>query len=63
MYVAIVDCATLNPSLSSSPWMRGAPKQIFYAHPALRLECRDQYGQNEADQRDHHANLADSIIR
>src|SRR5258708_10632851 len=25
MDVATVDCATLNPSLSSSPWMRGAP--------------------------------------
>jgi hypothetical protein len=33
-YVATVDCATLNPSLSSSPWMRGAPQgKILYAHP------------------------------
>src|SRR6266852_8853351 len=29
MYVATVDCATLNPSLSSSPWMRGAPQSKF----------------------------------
>jgi hypothetical protein len=25
MYLATLDCATPNPSLSSSPWMRGAP--------------------------------------
>jgi hypothetical protein len=25
MYLATLDCATSNPSLSSSPWMRGAP--------------------------------------
>src|SRR5258707_13726467 len=29
MYLATVDCATLNPSLSSSPWMRGAPQSWF----------------------------------
>src|ERR1700694_2793511 len=29
MYVATVDCATLNPSLRSSPWMRGAPQSKF----------------------------------
>ncbi len=34
MYLATLDCATSNPSLSSSPWMRGAPpKRIFDAHP------------------------------
>jgi hypothetical protein len=26
MYLATLDCATANPSLSSSPWMRGAPQ-------------------------------------
>jgi hypothetical protein len=26
MYLATLDCATSNPSLSSSPWMRGAPQ-------------------------------------
>jgi hypothetical protein len=29
MYLATLDCATLNPSLSSSPWMRGAPQSGF----------------------------------
>jgi Repeat of Unknown Function (DUF347) len=29
MYVATVDCATLNPSLRSSPWKRGAPQSKF----------------------------------
>jgi hypothetical protein len=33
MYLATLDCATSNPSLSSSPWMRGAPKRIFDTHP------------------------------
>src|SRR5258706_6513838 len=33
MYLATLDWATPNPSLSSSPWMRGAPqKQILRAH-------------------------------
>jgi len=46
MYLATLDCATSNPSLSSSPWMRGAPpKRIFDAHPPdqhaqLRLDLR-----------------------
>jgi hypothetical protein len=26
MYLATLDCATSNPSLSSSPWIRGAPQ-------------------------------------
>jgi hypothetical protein len=26
MYLATLACATSNPSLSSSPWMRGAPQ-------------------------------------
>ena len=29
MYLATLDCATSNPSLSSSPWMRGAPQNGF----------------------------------
>ena len=29
MYLATLDCATSNPSLSSSPWMRGAPQSGF----------------------------------
>jgi hypothetical protein len=34
MYLATLDCATSNPSLSSSPWMRGAPQSGFFdAHP------------------------------
>jgi len=27
MYLATLDCAISNPSLSSSPWMRGAPQR------------------------------------
>src|SRR6202048_2894774 len=29
MYLATLDCAIANPSLSSSPWMRGAPQSGF----------------------------------
>jgi hypothetical protein len=29
MYLATLDCAISNPSLSSSPWMRGAPQNGF----------------------------------
>jgi hypothetical protein len=29
MYLATLDYATSNPSLSSSPWMRGAPQSGF----------------------------------
>src|SRR5229473_7808095 len=29
MYLATLDCATSNPSLSNSPWMRGAPQSGF----------------------------------
>ena len=36
---------------------------ILSLKPDLRLEWRGKHGQNEADQRDHRANLADSIIR
>src|ERR1700694_4229667 len=46
MYLATLDCATSNPSLSSSPWIRGAPpKRIFDAHPP------DQYAQLRVDLR------------
>ena len=38
-------------------------RRILRLKPALRLEWRGQYGQNEADQRDHRTNLADSIVR
>src|SRR6266481_3900527 len=35
MYLATLDCATSNPSLSSSPWMRGAPqKWVLDAYPS-----------------------------
>src|ERR1700687_857016 len=46
MYLATLDCAISNPSLSSSPWMRGAPQSGF---------------SNETEQPDHSANLGDSI--
>jgi glycosyltransferase involved in cell wall biosynthesis len=36
---------------------------ILRLKPDVRLEWRGQHGQNEADQRDHRANLAGSIIR
>jgi hypothetical protein len=36
---------------------------ILRLKPDVRLEWRGQHGQNEADQCDHRANLADSIIR
>src|SRR5260370_6983953 len=29
MYLATLDCATSNPSLSNSPWIRGAPQSGF----------------------------------
>jgi len=35
---------------------------ILNLKPAVRLEWRGQNGQNEADQRYHCANLADSVI-
>ena len=38
-------------------------RSIFSLKPALRLEWRDQHGQNKANQSDHLAKLADSIIR
>jgi hypothetical protein len=44
-YLATLECATSNPSLSNSPWMRGAPKRIFDAHPP------DQHAQLHLDLR------------
>jgi hypothetical protein len=38
-------------------------RSILSLKPALRLEWRGQHGQNKANQCDHLANLADSIIR
>src|SRR5258708_21710853 len=35
--------------------------RILSLKPALRLEWRGQHGQNEADQRHHLANLANSV--
>src|SRR5262249_15059320 len=46
MYLATLDCATSNPSLSSSPWMRGAPQSGFsmlilpYQRTQLYLDLR-----------------------
>src|SRR6266849_8909035 len=38
MYLATLDCAISNPSLSSSPWVRGAPqKRILHAHSPDQL--------------------------
>ena len=35
MYLATLDCAIANPSLSSSPWMRGAPQRGFLTQRAV----------------------------
>ena len=37
--------------------------RILRLKPALRLEWRSQDDQNKADQRDHYANLTDSLDR
>jgi hypothetical protein len=37
--------------------------RILRLKPALRLEWRGQHGQNKPNQRDHRANLADSVNR
>ena len=45
MYLETVDSAISNPSLSSSPWMRGAPHNGFPAHPPdkiARLAVRER---------------------
>ena len=36
---------------------------ILSLKPDVRLEWRGQHDQNEANQRDHRVNLADSIVR
>jgi hypothetical protein len=38
-------------------------RRILCLKSALRLEWQGQHGQNEAAQRDHRANLADSIAQ
>jgi hypothetical protein len=44
MYLATLDCAISNPSLSSSPWMRGAPQSGFSTlirqNAQLRVDLR-----------------------
>lgn len=37
--------------------------RILRLKPALRLERRGQHGQKKTDQRDHRANLTDSIAQ
>jgi hypothetical protein len=37
--------------------------RILRLKPALRLEWRGQHGKNKPDQRDHRANLSDSIVQ
>jgi hypothetical protein len=37
--------------------------RILRLKPALRLEWRGQHGKNNPDQRDHRANLSDSIVQ
>jgi len=37
--------------------------RILRLKPALRLEWRSQHGKNKPDQRDHRANLSDSIVQ
>ena len=45
MYLATLDCATSNPSLSNSPWIGRSPKRVLDAHPPdqrakVRLDLR-----------------------
>src|SRR5450759_5655085 len=44
MYLATLDCATSNPSLSSSPWMRGAPQSKFSMLIPILLPDKLGYG-------------------
>ena len=53
--------ATMQPAPQDNQLM--SKHCILRLKPDVRLEWRGQDGQNEADQRDHRANLADSIIR
>jgi hypothetical protein len=43
--------------------MKRSERRILCLKSALRLEWQDQQGQNEAHQRDHPVNLADSIAQ
>jgi hypothetical protein len=45
MYLATVDCATVKPSLSNSPWMWGAPQSLFF----LEAHAPDQHPQFRRD--------------
>src|SRR6476646_2897323 len=51
------------PHLAAQDDQLMSERHIFRLKPTLRLEWRGQHGQNKADQRDHRANLADSVIR
>jgi len=42
MYLATVDCATVKPSFSSSPWIRGAPQSGF-ATLISRIRARSSW--------------------
>jgi hypothetical protein len=53
--------ATLQPTPQDNQLM--SKHRILRLKPALRLERRGQHGQNEPNQRDHRANLADSVNR
>jgi hypothetical protein len=51
--------STPNPALQDDQLM--SEHRILRLKPALRLERRGPHGQNKPDQRDHRANLADSV--
>jgi hypothetical protein len=49
------------PYLASQDDQLMSQRRILHLKPPLRLEWRGQRGKNEEDQRDHRANLADSV--
>src|SRR6202171_2377167 len=49
--------------LTAQDYQLMSENRILRLKPVLRLEWRDQHGQSKADERDHRANLADSIIQ
>ena len=49
--------------LASQNYQLMSERRILCLKSALRLEWQRQHGQNEADQRDHRANLPDSIAQ
>src|SRR6476646_1927986 len=51
------------PHLASQDDQLMSERRILCLKSALRLEWQGQHGQNEANQRDHRANLADSIAQ